>query len=459
MTQPYTFTRRSAYNFWVPQSNRIHDDFIREVLSPASESGDHKDAVKTFDKAVSKDHKKLFASALTQVQQFYDKWADVSNIAKDWEDFLNHLDNIVESPPRFYKTKTPDDVVIGEPVALPVYLILDLISNTSAAYILLTDPDFNKAIKDLLNSWGEYLKTKDSAKTLNANEDGWFNEQALAILQSGLGGKTFDETYKVDHSDYPKYDSWDRFFAREFKNDKVRPVQPSTQNCTFVNNACESTVLRVARNVQIHDTFWLKEQNYSLYDILGGKQPGSLAPFAKYFEGGSVYQAFLGPQDYHRWHSPVTGKIVASNNFDGSYYAALPDNGAPPYDTDLEPGDPHGALVRSQPWLSVVSARAVYIIKPHEEVHLEWVALIGIGMGEVSTCEITKPLGDVNAGDPVGSFHFGGSTHALLLKPKTGYEIIFQDVNENPVRPGQHRWINSGIAQVRKIKVTEPRQD
>ena len=372
-----------------------------------------------------------------------------------WNAFLTLLDGIVESPPPFHKTTNEDNVTIGEPIGVPLYLILDLVSNTSAAYTLFTEGTFNTALKDLLNSWGAYLKTTPSNGTLN--KEGWFSEPGLAVLESGLGRLTFDQTYKSDDAQDPKkFDSWDSFFTREFKNKTLRPIQPSTQTRVFVNNACESTVLRFATNVQTHDTFWLKEQNYSIYDMLGGKAKGSLAvKYADGFTGGSVYQAFLSPQDYHRWHSPVKGEIEASETFGGTYYAVLPDNGAPPYDPDLVPGDPHGALIRSQPWLSVAATRAVYIIKPDASLNLDLVAFIAIGMAEVSTCEITKKLGKVEAGEEIGMFHFGGSSHTLLLKPKSGYEVIFQDYYETPIRPGQHRWINSGIAQVRKIKVEQ----
>ena len=385
---------------------------------------------------------------------------------KTWGQFLDLLDQIVESPPRFYKTRTKGGVTIGEPIGVPVYLILDLIANTSAAFELFQDQAFNKALKDLLDSFGKYLKNagRDSNANLDANEDaGWFSPACLAVLEAGLGRWNFEQTYIIEPTGTKKYPTWDSFFTRAFKSKNpdggdMRPVQ-SSQNRIFVNNACESTVLRFATNVQLHDNFWVKEQNYSLYDMFGGKEPGSLAEFAKNFVGGSVYQAFLGPQDYHRWHSPVKGKITRSKLFNGTYYAVLPDSGAPSYDTDLLPGDPHGALIRSQPWLSVVATRAVYIIEPDPKLNLKWVAFIAIGMAEVSTCEITKHSGEVKAGEEIGTFRFGGSSHTLLLKPKDGYEVVFQDYYETPIRPGQHRWINSAIAQVRPIIKPEPTKE
>ena len=365
---------------------------------------------------------------------------------KTWDDFLFILDGIVRSAPQFYKANIRG-VTIGEPIGVPLYLILDLISNTSAAYTLFNQPTFNDALKVLLDSWGDYLKTDASNYTL---ADQWFSEQGLAVLQSGLGTLSFDETYKTELPAPTRYKSWDSFFTREFKDASIRPIltDPNPNPIPFLYNACESTVLRTAKNIQLNDTFWLKAQNYSLYDILGG-DGGGFEQYAPRLVGGSVYQAFLSPADYHCWHSPIKGNIQLAKVFPGTYYAVLPDDGAPPYDPDLEPGDPHGAMIRSQPWLSVAAARAVYVIKPTEaNSPIELLAFIAIGMVEVSTCEITKGTGtDVDVGTEIGKFHFGGSTHVVVVKPKDSYELVFQDYFNTPIRPGQHRWINSVIGQ------------
>lgn len=329
---------------------------------------------------------------------------------------------------------------------MPLYLLLDLLSNTSAAYTLFTQESFNIALKDLLNSWGEYLKTDASNSTLPS----WFSPEGLVVLESGLGKLSFADTYITEIAAPKYYRSWDSFFTRLLK-DGVRPVV-TDPNRLFLYNACECTVLRTASNVQVHDTFWLKSQSYSLYDALGGDDEHSLAPeYAGRLVGASVYQAFLSPQDYHRWHSPIKGKVVKSYVFPGTYYAVLPDDGAPEYDPDLMPGDPHGALIRSQPWLSVAATRAVFIIQPTEaDSPIDLVAFIAIGMAEVSTCDITVADGtDVDVGDQVGLFHFGGSSHTLFVKLKDGYEVLFQDYYNTPIRPGQHRWINSVIGQFR----------
>ena len=185
----------------------------------------------------------------------------------NWDGFLDILDGIVEAPPLFYRAQTTDLLVIGEPIGVPLYLIFDLLSNTPAGHPLFLNQEFNLALQALLNAWGAWLQGvgNGSNDTLNAGLNGWFSADGRAYLEAGLGRLTFEQTFAPDApgGGVPFYNSWDSFFTRQFLPG-VRPIQPG-----FVVNACESTVFRTARKVQVNDTFWMKEQNYSIHDILG----------------------------------------------------------------------------------------------------------------------------------------------------------------------------------------------
>lgn len=63
-----------------------------------------------------------------------------------------------------------------------------------------------------------------------------------------------------------------------------------------------------------HDSFWLKRQPYSLRQMLNGH-------YVKEFVRGTVYQAFLSPENYHRWHSPVSGTVKKLDQVAGAYYS------------------------------------------------------------------------------------------------------------------------------------------
>ncbi|KAF9055777.1 hypothetical protein BJ165DRAFT_1521750 [Panaeolus papilionaceus] len=192
----------------------------------------------------------------------------------------------------------------------------------------------------------------------------------------------------------------DAFFVREFQPGARPILEPD--NPTIIHNACESTILCISRDVQLHDQFWLKpeEQPYSLYDTLDRN-----AEDAAQFVGGTE-----------------------SHQHSGTYYAALPDDGASADDPDLKPGDPQGALVRSQPWLTLSSARSLIFIEA-DNPNIGMMCFVGIGMGEVSTCENTVKPGDrVVTGQQIGIFHFGGSSHAMIFGPQA--KITFADVVE-----------------------------
>jgi phosphatidylserine decarboxylase len=196
-------------------------------------------------------------------------------------------------------------------------------------------------------------------------------------------------------------------------------------------------VIHIQRNIKEHDRFWLKGQNYSVYDMLGRRKDHVSRPFI----GGTVYQAYLSPQDYHRWHSPVNGTIYEICQVKGTYYAALPDDGV---DIDIELGesDARAATCRSQPWLAHFATRAIIYINADNK-DIGRVAFISVGMGEVSTCEVTVKEGQhVEAGAELGMFHFGGSNYVLMFENNINLQF-FDDI-----QVGEHILINRPITRV-----------
>ena len=364
---------------------------------------------------------------------------------------LHALDEVIVKPPQFEIVEDDSGNPVGEPVGVPIYLLLDIPSNTAAAYDLFRLPAFNEAMKALLNSWGKYLSGPGSNSSLNTGPKGWFSEAGMKKLseQGRIPDGRFTETYVSPNSDPEQgfgYRSWDEFFVRDFQQG-ARPLYiPDDPEiaATLVHSACESTVLRISTRVQKHDQFWLKGQPYSLYDMLDNDPGPSGVKRADQFIGGTIYQAFLGPQDFHRWHAPVDGKIVDSYILDGSYYAVIPDAGAEIGDPDLVPGDPRGGLIRSQPFLTLSATRAVIFIEADNPL-IGLMCFVGIGMCEVSSCKLSPKAENkehVKVGDELGMFHFGGSSHVLIFNNMAA--ITFAD----DVIPDTHIKIHSIIAQV-----------
>jgi phosphatidylserine decarboxylase len=429
-------TTLSRYGGWLPSSRLIQNSFINNLAENATiPFSDSADDPGSHEPAVSK-----FRAAIVADPEMVELWKEIfrqassENKILNFEQLLAMLDQIIVSPPQFHIATDEKGNMIGEPIGVPIYLLFDLLGNTGAAFDLFRKPAFNNALKDLLDSWGQYLTTTDSNKTLNTEDKGWFSPIALEILEANNRGK-FNATYECPQPDAPHrgFPSWDAFFTRKFKPG-VRPVDAS-QEKALIHSACESTVYRIAENVKVQDRFWLKGQAYSLCNMLKDNT------MAESFVGGTVYQAFLSPQDYHRWHSPVDGRIVNAKLIPGTYYAVLPDAGAEEDDPDLTPGDPRGALIRSQAWITQSAARAVvYIQANNPDIGL--IAFIAVGMAEVSTCELTVSKGQkVSAGQELGMFHFGGSSHTLIFGPDV--KITFAD----HVKQDQHLKLSSVIAQ------------
>jgi phosphatidylserine decarboxylase len=94
----------------------------------------------------------------------------------------------------------------------------------------------------------------------------------------------------------------------------MRPVAFPDDHIVIVH-ACESTPYNVAYGVKARDKFGNKGQPYSVSDMLAHDE------LADQFVGGTVYQAHLHSLAYHRWHSPVTGRIVKAYLVEGTYFS------------------------------------------------------------------------------------------------------------------------------------------
>ena len=96
--------------------------------------------------------------------------------------------------------------------------------------------------------------------------------------------------------------------------------------------------------------------------MLGARQREDITEIVdKYFVGGTVYQAHLDPWSYHRWHSPVDGTLLKCYKLGGTYFYRNPSY---THYYEHEGAEPDNyTYFDSQPFLSIVSVRQVFIIK------------------------------------------------------------------------------------------------
>lgn len=280
-------------------------------------------------------------------------------------------------------------------VGLPFNAVFDWPMATASGWALFLDPTVNQHIKAILNAWGSYLQSPGSADVLGSSEKGWLGPEGLSELTRvanearGTNHK-FEEMFICDAGkQYYGFKSWDDFFTRLYR-EGIRPVA-EPENDDVLANACESKPYRVANGVAAKEQFWVKGQPYSVRNMLAQD------PLAEQFVGGTIYQAFLSALSYHRWHSPVSGKIVKQYVVPGTYFSE-------PLFAGM--ADPHGADVfgqgTGQAYLSSVATRALIFIEA-DNPKIGLICVVPIGMVEVSTCDVTVKEGQhVKKGEQLG---------------------------------------------------------
>ena len=366
---------------------------------------------------------------------------------RDFDHMLKLINHIMDSAPSW--STIADKVGM---IGFPISAILNWPICTISGNAFFLRREVNDQLMKILNRWGTFLSTTQSASVLTEDEDGWLNEVAINEMaaegNNGVTSYSFDQLYVCDKSvEHYGFKSWDDFFTRRFR-DGVRPLggpaMPIASARATIYNACESTpvFLRRHHDVDEKSRFWLKHQPYSLADMLGND------PFTTQFVHGTVYQAYLSALSYHRWHSPVSGTIVRAFNIPGTYYSSDYFEGF----ANPEGGPDALAPNNSQAYAAQVAARAVIFIQA-EEHDIGLIGFVAIGLCECSSNEVTVAEGQkVKAGEQIGLFHFGGSTHCLLFRK--GVDVVFEQEPTNgsayEPAPEHNTPLRAAIATVRK---------
>lgn len=291
----------------------------------------------------------------------YNETPDGKPSIHNFSDFLVVLDHIIKQGPEFSNKQDPPTApsVIG----FPINAILDWPMGTISGYDLFLSPIVNTQVHDVLSQWAKYLASPTSQGVLG----GWLDDTGKAVItkaaNDGETNYTFEQLFACPNvsAPYLGFKTWDEYFVRRF-NEGIRPTgapdngppDPRYPDPTLViDNACESAPLQVKHNVSFYDNFFLKEQPYSLINML------NFAPEARHFVGGTVYQAYLSALSYHRWHAPVSGKVLKIEQVPGTYYSENIFYGLVGNATDPDPGAPDF----SQPYISAVATRSIVYIQ------------------------------------------------------------------------------------------------
>ena len=333
----------------------------------------------------------FFHQMFDEIPRKYKNDPSGNPLVRDYCTMLRLINEIMTKAPEFSNKGL---------VGLPISAIFVLPMATVAGMAAFLNDKVNSHFKEILNYWGEFLKSPESRYVLNSDPiKGWFGYNAMNTMRGFVSDFVCDP-----FKPYYGFTSWDDFFSREFRESK-RPVA-SPNNNKIIANACESTTYNIQFDVKYRDQFWIKSQPYSLHFMLANDS------LAENFVGGTVYQAYLSALSYHRWHSPVDGIIKKAYTIPGSYFSQA-----------QFAGFDFTAPVSSQAYLTEVAARAIIFIEADNK-YIGLMAFLAVGMTEVSSTEITVHEGQhVKKGQQMGMFHYGGSSHCLIFR--RGVDVKF----------------------------------
>ena len=153
-------------------------------------------------------------------------------------------------------------------------------------------------------------------------------------------------------------------------------------------------------------------------------------PYQNDFDGGLFIHSFLGPNDYHRQHCPIGGKVVWAKNIKGDVYLEV--NAVPIPDTNgvktLVPtrtmdGGGWQFDAPDTPGYQFAQNRGLFVM----DTPVGLVAILPMGMAQVSSVMLTAEEGvTLTKGDEISYFQFGGSDIVVVFQRQSNVNITAQ---------------------------------
>jgi phosphatidylserine decarboxylase precursor len=258
-------------------------------------------------------------------------------------------------------------------------------------------------IDDFAKSWGSYLDTPESAKEIESFKTAPnFNWDEYMPPPSG-------------------YRTFNQFMAREVKPG-MRPVAALNDPTVLVAPA-DSTFVGWWQISEKSEIFVeSKGLRWSIHQLLEG------SPYADRFKNGIFTHSFLNTTDYHRWHTPVPGKVVEARVIQGQ---AFLDVEAIPGVVGGKKGNVLNCL--DQTGYQFVQTRGLAVL----DSPIGLVACIPMGMAQVSSVVMTAETGrELRKGEELGYFAFGGSDFVMVFEQRSNVHLDWQ--------PGVH--LRQGMA-------------
>merc|ERR1719382_1085242 len=212
------------------------------------------------------------------------------------------------------------------------------------------------------------------------------------------------------------FTSFNQWFSRELKDNNQgpnppRPITDKDDDSILVAPA-DSEINFILSSITLKTQLPVKTRSLDVRSLLGDSQ------FAEHFDRGTAISCVLMPNNYHRFHSPVTGSLVESRLVDGFYFGISDGktwfNKGNTGDSDME----FSTFEDFQ--------RAVYIYKTEGHGFVAEVSSVNpfIRPSDNRSTWVGVPGSDgyqgplaTTKGDQVGYFRYGGSLNILIFEP------------------------------------------
>ena len=258
--------------------------------------------------------------------------------------------------------------------------------------------------KEYSDDWGAFLSTEDS-----------WNDLYYQRIKN-------DPTMNMQYGWYADTNVWKSFnewFSRHLIDPSVRPVADST--VVAPADSKPQGIWQIDENGDLIQKVGvtIKSANFtSVAQLIG---PDSAYQDA--FKGGTLTHTFLDVNDYHRYHFPVSGRIVELRK--------IPAVNAAGGVTVWDPEQKRYILIDAVPGWQMIETRDCVIIDT-EEYGL--VAVLPIGMSQICSCNWEEGLevgSVVQKGDPMGYFLFGGSDIVMVFQAGVDVEFLARAEGES----------------------------
>jgi phosphatidylserine decarboxylase precursor len=228
----------------------------------------------------------------------------------------------------------------------------------------------------------------------------------LDTPESAKGIETFLDVPYYNLSDYfvgpSGWLTFNQFFAREVKPGK-RPIAELCNDSVIVSPADARFQGQWEIDENSNKIIHVKNFDWTIEELLNIEDhPEESEKLKDLFAGGIFMHSFLSVVDYHRYHVPVGGEVVAVWNIHGRKFL------------DVYKREDGGISVRDGEDYQFRQERGLVIIK---SAKVGYVAVLPIGMAQISSVNLNVEEGAVlHKGQEFGYFLFGGSDIIVLFQ-------------------------------------------